>query len=197
MSDLVEDPDGRLHLPKPRVASDQFLKLVSQRRSSREFSSRELEPQLLADLLWAAFGVSNQDGYRTAPSARNWREIDVYVALSRGLYRFDPHRVTLEFVRNADLREASGQQEFVAVAPVSLIFVADHARMAGASAKERDFYGAADTGVISQNVYLYCASAGLATVVRGLIDRPMLARLMNLRPDQRITLAQTVGYPSA
>lgn len=105
MSDLVEDPDGRLYLPQPRVASDQFLKLVSQRRSSREFSSRELEPQLLADLLWAAFGVSNQDGYRTAPSARNWREIDVYVAMSRGLYRFDPHTMTLEFVR---CRSSSG-----------------------------------------------------------------------------------------
>jgi len=187
--------EAALHLPKPRREGNALLQLLGRRRSSRAFSDKEPEPQLLADLLWAAFGVSNRDGYRTAPSARNWREIDIYVALARGLYRFDAFAEDLMEVTESDLRGATGCQDFVGVAPVNLVYVADHARMGGASPKECDFYAAADTGAICQNVYLFCASAGLSTVVRGLIDRPALAKQMKLRPTQRVTLAQTVGYP--
>lgn len=89
----------------------------------------------------------------------------------------------------------TGRQEFVKDAPVNLIYVADFSRMGTATKEDRELYSAADTGFISENVYLYCASEGLATVVRGSIDRPALAKVMKLRPDQRIILAQTVGYP--
>lgn len=171
------------------------MHLLGWRRSSRSFSDRELDSQTLADLLWAAFGVSNREGYRTAPSARNWREIDVYVALVSGLYRFDAFAENLVEISQADLRTATGQQDYVGAAPVNLIYVADHNRMSGAAPNERDFYAAADTGAICQNVYLFCASVGLATVVRGLIDRHALAKQMKLGPAQRIILAQTVGYP--
>jgi nitroreductase len=187
--------DVEFHLPKARREGNAILELLARRRSSRSFSSRPLDSQLLADLLWAAFGVSNREGYRTAPSARNWREIDIYVALSHGLYRFDAVAEDLDRMTKTDMRAATGQQDFVSAAPVNLVYVADHDKMAGASQKERDFYAAADAGVICQNVYIFCASEGLATVVRGLIDRPALAKEMRLRPAQRVILAQTVGYP--
>jgi len=196
MAFLNPDVRADISLPKARVENSPLLELLQLRRSSREFADRPLDLQLLADLLWAAFGISNRDGYRTAPSARNWREIDIYVALAQGLYRYIPHTETLELVSREDVRASTGKQDFVARAPLNLVYVADREKMGGASSQEQDFYGAADAGVISQNVYLFCTSAGLATVVRGLIDRPALAKRMNLRPTQRVILAQTVGYPS-
>jgi SagB-type dehydrogenase family enzyme len=196
MALLIPDVRADISLPKARVENNPLLELLQRRRSSREFADRPLDLQLLADLLWAAFGISNRDGYRTAPSARNWREIDIYVALAQGLYRYIPHTETLELVSREDVRASTGKQDFVAPAPLNLVYVADREKMGGASSQEQDFYGAADAGVISQNVYLFCTSAGLATVVRGLIDRPALAKRMNLRPTQRVILAQTVGYPS-
>ncbi|MGZ5813626.1 MAG: nitroreductase family protein [Xanthobacteraceae bacterium] len=145
--------------------------------------------------MWAAFGLNRLDGHRTAPSARNWQEIDVYLALKRGLYLFDPHANVLRQVLAEDIRAATGMQDFVGTAPLNLVYVADLARMSASDRTEQRFYSAIDTGFISQNVYLFCASEGLATVVRGLVDRRSLAKLMQLRPQQRVIVAQTVGYP--
>jgi nitroreductase len=195
-SGLQQAADASLQLPKPRREGNALLELLATRRSGRSFAQRELEPQVLANLLWAGFGVSSRDGYRTAPSARNWREIDIYVAMAAGLYRYDAFGATLESVSGGDLRAATGHQDFAATAPVNLVYVADDEKMAGASAKEREFYAAADAGAICENVYLFCASVGLATVARGLIDRPGLERRMRLRPSQRVLLAQTIGYPA-
>ncbi len=194
---VVPPPDVALDvsLPKPRREGNPFLKILQERRSSREFANRPLDNQLLSDLLWAAFGVSNREGYRTAPSARNWREIEIYVALAQGLYRYRPESENLELVLREDVRAHTGHQDFVASAPVNLVYVADMEKMGDASERDWEFYAAADTGFVSQNVYLFCAATGLATVVRGLIDRPMLAQRMRLRPSQRVTLAQCVGYP--
>jgi nitroreductase len=191
-----EQNKARLHLPRPRREANSFMHLLSWRRSNRSFLDRELDSQILADLLWAAFGINNRDGYRTAPSAKNWQEIDVYVALVSGLYLFEAPTGDLLEVSRDDLRAATGQQDFVGLAPVNLIYVAEGDRMVGASPEEREYYAAADTGAICQNVYLFCASVGLATVVRGLINRSELAILMKLRHSQRIVLAQTVGYPA-
>ena len=152
--------------------------------------------ETLSDLLWAACGVNRPDGRRTAPTAVNWQEIDVYVAMADGLYLFDARAHTLRLVKKEDVRALTGMQSFVREAPVNLIYVADLARMGRASQADKEFYSATDTGFVSQNVYLYCASEGLATVVRGMVDREALSRAMGLRPDQRIVLAQTVGYPS-
>ena len=147
-------------------------------------------------MLWAAFGVNRPDsGKRTAPSAMNWQEIDIYVATVDGLYLYDAKRHALKPVLAEDIRALTGGQPFVREAPVNLVYVADFSRMGKAKADDKLFYSAADTGFISQNVYLYCASEGLATVVRGSIDRPDLAKVMRLRPDQRVVLAQSVGYP--
>jgi SagB-type dehydrogenase family enzyme len=173
------------------------MSVLKERRSTRAFSSRPLEPQTLSNLLWAAFGVNRpENGHRTAPSARDFREIDVYAASSEGVYRYDPEAHALERSRIGDIRAATGVQDFVASAPMNLVYVADFARVEAGSQAEKEFFAAADAGFIAQNVYLYCASAGLATVVRGLIDRRALAKQMALRPQQRIILAQSVGHPA-
>lgn len=170
---------------------------LSRRASARTFSSKALEAQTIADVLWAGFGVNRpDDGGRTAPSARNWREIDVYVALRDALYRYDPSLNRLDFVVAGDLRAATGVQDFVGEAPLNLVYVADYAKMEGVSQAERDVFAAADASFVAQNVYLFCASEGLATVVRALIDRSALAKAMRLERDQHVVLAQSVGYPA-
>ena len=173
-----------------------LMQVLKDRSSSREFSTEKLPPQVLSNMLWAAFGVNRADsGKRTAPSASNRQEIDIYVATADGLYLYDAKAHTLKPVLAEDIRAATGRQPFVQEAPVNLIYVADFSKMGEMTAEDKVFYSAANTGFISQNVYLYCASEGLATVVRGLIDRPALAKVMRLRPDQRVVLAQSVGYP--
>ena len=185
-------------LPEPDTNGGRpLMQVLKDRRTSREFSGRELSLQVLSDMLWAAFGINRpESGKRTAPSAVNWQEIDIYIALEPGLYLYDAGANVLQPVLGEDIRSATGQQAFVAGAPVNLIFVADYSRMGSTSEQTKDFYSATDTGFISQNVSLFCASEGLVTVVRGLIDRQALAERMDLRPDQKIILAQTVGYPN-
>ncbi|HSO72179.1 MAG TPA: nitroreductase family protein [Thermodesulfobacteriota bacterium] len=186
-----------IQLLKPQTEGGRPLMLVlKERKTSRTFSPEKLPQQMLSNLLWAAFGVNRPDsGRRTAPSALNWQEIDVYAATSDGLFLYDAKDHQLKPVLSKDLRALTGRQTYVQEAPVNLIFVADYSRMGQTTDEQKEFYGAADTGSIVQNVYLFCASEGLATGVRALIDRPALAKEMNLRSDQRIILAQSVGYP--
>jgi nitroreductase len=115
--------------------------------------------------------------------------------MAEGLYLYDAKNHVLNPVLLKDIRALTGKQDFVKDAPVNLIYVADFSKMVNASEEDKKLYSAADTGFISQNVYLFCASEGLATVVRGSIDREALAKAMNLRADQKIILAQTTGYP--
>jgi nitroreductase len=186
-------------LPKPWTEGGMpLMEALRKRRSTREFSGRPLSDQTLSNLLWAAFGVNREDGGRTAPSALNWQEVDVYVIRADGAWLFDARAGALTRVTNQDLRALAGTQGFVKTAPVNLLFVADYARM-GRNVPEADRIetAAADAAFISQNVYLFAASEGLATVVRGLIDRPVLAKALGLRDDQRIVLGQSVGYPKA
>ncbi|HPM76742.1 MAG TPA: SagB/ThcOx family dehydrogenase [bacterium] len=191
-----------IQLPAPQTDGGRpLMQALQERQSTREYAQDKLPPQVLSDLLWAADGVNRpDDGKRTAPSAMNWQEIDIYVALAEGLYLYEAKTHSLKLIVAQDLRRKTGKQGFVDDAPVNLIYVADHQRIglmskAVTSAEDRTLYTAADTGCIVQNVYLFCASAGLATVVRGWIDREELAKAMNLRNDQKIILAQTVGYP--
>ena len=174
-----------------------LMQVLKERKSSREFSSRDLPLQVLSDLLWAANGInrSDSDHNKTAPSAMNMQEIDIYVAKLDGLYLFDAKENRLIPIIREDIRALTGNQGFVKDAPINLIYVANLSKMSRLSTDNMDFYAATDTGFISQNVYLYCASEGLATVVRGLIDKVVLAKAMKLRMDQKIILAQTVGYP--
>jgi len=187
-----------IELPAPRQTGGMpLMQALADRHTSREFAERDLASQTLADLLWAAFGINRPDsGKRTAPSARNWQEIEIYVVTAQGAYRYDAAANALRAAVDGDLRGATGRQAFAAQAPVNLVYVADVERMRGAAEEDVPLYAGADTGFISQNVYLYCASAGLATVVRGNVDRTALAAALGLDEHHRVILAQTVGHPA-
>ena len=185
-------------LPPPRLDRGATLyQALNLRHSAREFAVTALPEGVLSTLLWCACGVNRPDtGGRTAPSAHNWQEISVYAALAQGLYRYDPAAHALHLAAASDLRALTGVQDFVATAPLDLVYVADFAKMTDASDADRVFLASADAAFIAQNVYLYCAQAGLAVVVRGLVDRAKLAPAMGLGPRERIVLAQTVGFPA-
>ena len=184
-----------MDLPPPRRSGGlPLMETLQQRRSRRTFTPDPLPEQTLSDLLWAAAGVNRPDlGGRTAPSAMNSQEVDVYAALPAGLFAYDCANHALRLVAAADVRRVTGYQDFVDTAALDLIYVADHGRMSLVPAAMRDGYAFAAAGAMAQNVYLYCASAGLASVIRAWFDHQGLARAMHLRPDQRLLLAQTVG----
>jgi SagB-type dehydrogenase family enzyme len=186
-----------IQLPKPQMDGGRpLMQVLKDRKSSREFSLEKLSLQVLSNLLWAASGVNRpESGRRTAPTAANWQEIDIYLAMAEGLYLYDAKSHLLKPVLAEDIRALAGRQLFVKDAPLNVIYVADFSRISRGTDEEKEFFSAADTGFIAQNVYLFCASEGLATVVRANIDKPTLAKTMKLGPDQKITLSQTVGYP--
>lgn len=167
------------------------------RRSQRAFSPRELPRYRLSRLLWAAYGINRASEHgRTAPSVSNSQEMDIYVAMADGWYRYDPEAPALVLCGRADLRAATGKQDYPGTAPVNLIYVANLARLPAEDHAERLLHAAFDAGHISQNVYLFCAAEGMATVARAWFDHAQLASLMGLGSGQRVMLAQTVGYPS-
>lgn len=185
-----------IKLPAPKTEGGMpLMQALKERESRREFSSRELPPEILSSLLWAAWGINRPDGHRTAPSARNLQDIDVYVAMSDGLYLYEAKNHQLKKILNEDIRAATGNQEYVAKAALNLIYVSDLARLKVTDPMAVEFFTGAHAAFLSQNVYLFCASEGLSTVVRGNIDKAALAKIMKLREDQKITLAQSVGYP--
>ena len=182
-------------LPAPQTDGGRpLMQALKDRKSTREFGGEKLPAQVLANLLWAGFGVNRPDGRRTAPSAMNWQEIDIYVVTAEGTYVYDAAKNQLQPVAKEDLRSLAGMQAFVATAPVNLVYVADMTKVTG-DAEGKELYTGADTGFIAQNVYLYCASEGLATVVRGSVEREALGKALKLKATQKIILAQTVGYP--
>jgi len=198
MSKIAVHEIGSIDLPAPQwERAEPLLKLLAQRRSSREFSPKSLPLEMLSALLWAAFGVNRSTtGGRTAPSAHNWQEVEVFAVLSDGAYRYDAAMHRLHLMRSGDLRALTGVQDFVGGAPLDLVYVADFAKMTDATEEQRTFFASADAAVIAENVYLFCAAVDLATVVRGLLDRRKLAAALGLTSSQRIVLAQTVGYPA-
>jgi nitroreductase len=170
------------------------MQALKARSSAREFKPDPLPQQTLSNLLWAAFGINRSDGKRTAPSPHNKQEIDIYVTLASGTYLYNAQKHALEQVTERDLRGLTGTQDFVKTAPLNLVYVADLAKLDGPDDLKLQWSGA-DTGFIGQNVYLFCASDSLATVIRGSFDGASLSKALKLRPDQRVVLSQTVGYP--
>lgn len=188
-----------MSLPPPRADGGlPLMQALARRQSQRAFSPEPLDDATLSDLLWAAAGVNRPElGGRTAPSAMNAQEIVLYAAMPQGLYRYDPVGHALQRVAASDVRAVTGYQDFVEVAALDLIYVADHGRMSLIGAGQRSAYAFAAAGAMSQNVYLACASMGLATVVRAWFDRDALTQAMHLGTDEQVLLAQTVGRPGA
>ena len=172
------------------------MEALKERHSTREFGTKKLSLQTLSNLLWAGFGINRpESGKKTAPSAVNWQEIDIYVALPEGVYIYDAKANILKQILAEDIRTVIGSQPFIKEAPIVLIYIADQSRMGKMDQNMKDFFSAANNGFISQNVYLFCASEGLSTVVIGMVDKPTLTKKLNLHPEQKIMLAQPVGYP--
>ena len=184
-------------LPAPQTEGGRpFMQVLRDRKTVREFSTNALSLQHLSNLLWAGGGINRpENGHRTAPSAMNSQEIDLYLLTREGAYVYEPKSQQLRLVAAGDLRAKTGGQDFIRQAPCALLFVADLPRLDKAAPSERPRYAWIDTGYMSQNVYLYCASAGLATVVHEL-DRAQLKDALKLKADQLIVLAQAVGYPA-
>ena len=190
-----------INLPAPvKSGGKPLMDALNERQSIREYKTDDLTQQQLSNLLWAGWGINRQaDMKRTAPSSRNMQEIDVYVALRSGLYLYDAVNNILKQIHNRDIRQLTGTQDFVATAPVNLVYVADMAKLGkkeGDQITDSNLLSSwANSAFISQNIYLYCASEGLGSVVRGLVPRDRLAPEMGLRSNQVIILAQTAGVP--
>lgn len=183
------------NLPAPQFPNFMpLMQALQERHSSRDFKLDELPVPFLSAILWAGFGVNRPDGKRTAPSALNVRDIDIFLVTGKGLFRYEAEQHSLHARLPGDLRPYSGTQGFPATVPLDLIYVSDYSRMA-ATDEERLQWSWAHSGFIAQNVYLACAALGLATVVRSSIDRQELGRRMELNQNQHITLAQSLGYP--
>ena len=188
--------DSSIKLPSPDTHGGiPLMEALSQRRSLREFARNELPLPVLSNLLWAAYGRNRPDGGRTAPSALNAQEVDIFVALPAGAYLYDASEHELHLVVASDLRRVTGYQDFVDDAPLDLVYVADYTRCSLVAVESREAYAFVCAGAITQNVYLFAASSGLATVIRAWIDRAAIADAMGLAPDQQVLLSQTVAYP--
>ena len=185
-------------LPSPRNEGGMpILTALKLRHSTREYSDRAVPVQTLSELLWAAFGINRPNGDRTAPYWRHAMVIDIYAVMAAGVWLYEPKAHALLPHLQGDFRTHTGLQDFVARAALELVYVAHGERMTDISPEDRRLYASVDAGFIGQNVYLFCASEGLATVFRGSVDYQKLARILKLPDQQFVTFAQTVGYPVA
>jgi len=184
-------------LPPPVMEGGMsVMQALNKRRSIRSFSTQPLSEQIMSNVLWAAFGVNRPEGAeRTAPSWRGSKETDVYVCTAAGVFLYEPKTHVLQQTLGTDIRAKTSSMVFAATAPAVLVYVADLSRMAKAPREEQVLNAHVDAGIVGQNVYLYCASAGLGTVILGSVDRAGLPQRMALREGQIVTFAQPVGHP--
>jgi len=184
-------------LPPPQLNRGKpLMQVFKERKTTREFASRDLSGADLSNLLWAGFGINRpKTGGHTAPSALNMQETSLYVCMARGVFVYDAKANVLKRISTKDIRKITGTQDYVGTAPVNVVLVADYARMGKVPQRtQQTILATADAAYISANMYLYCASEGLATVVRASIDKPVLAKELGLTSTQDIMLAQSVGY---
>jgi nitroreductase len=177
--------DIQLLTPR-KTGGKPLLDALNARQSNRDFSDKELSGQILSDLVWAAYGF-NRENKRTAPSSQDRQEIDLYVSLKTGIYFYDGKENKLVLKAKGNHQAKTGKQPFVEVAPVNFVFVANLDK------NSRDA-ALIDCGFISQNIYLFCASENLISVVRGSFDKEGLQSLLGLTEKQEVLLTQTVGY---
>lgn len=186
-----------ISLPLPdRKGGMPLMEALDKRCSTREFTGKDLPEQTLSNLLWAAWGINREESDKhTAPSSNNKQEIDIYVVKENGVFKFIPKGHSLEVVSGEDFRSFCGKQDFVASAPLNLVYVADLSRTDQKDYSVEPIASYSNVGFIAQNVYLFCASEGLGTVVRGWVDKDVLQGKLQLKPSQKIILAQTIGFP--
>lgn len=188
---------GDIKLPEPNTKGGKpLMEALMNRHSSREFSKDRLDLQTLSDLLWAANGYNRPaEKKRTAPSSMNYQEIDIYLSMHNGVFLWDAEKNILLQISDKDVRGDTGKQDFVKDAPLNIIYVANFSRAKDGKTERQVNTSYANTGLIAENVYLYCASAGLNVVIRGYFDSQELSKAMNLGNLQQIILCQTIGKP--
>jgi len=185
----------KLNAPN-KTKGEAVMKVFSERGSNREFAQKDLTPQDLSDLLWATNGINRPDGKRTAPSAKNVQDVDVYVIMKEGAYLYDASEHALKPVAKGDYRGAvAGPQDFVKTAPVSILLATELSRLGNTSAEHTKLMGAVDVGIVCQNINIACAGLGLATVPRATMDQEELRKVLKLTDTQLLLMNNPVGYP--
>lgn len=186
-----------IKLPQPKTSGGKpLLDALNDRHSSREFSNRNLSADTLSTLLWAADGYNRpSEKKRTAPSSMNYQEIIVYVSMASGVYKYNAEKNQLEPVLKEDIRALTGKQDFVKNAAINLIYIADYSKINKPLTDYQQKASYANSAFIAENVYLFCSSEGLATVIRASFDEVALSAKLKLGENQKIILCQTVGYP--
>lgn len=189
--------DKVIKLPKPDLnrKGGTVMRALSERHSTREYASKALSLSDLSDLLWAANGINRPEGKRTAPSALNKQDVDVYVILPEGSYLYDAKAHQLNLISEGDHRDAvAGGQAFVKEAPVSLVLISDVSRFGDTKNTRNQLMGAVDVGAVSQNISLFCTTAHLATVPRASMDIDKLKTVLQLKDSQIPMMNHPVGY---
>lgn len=183
-------------LPEPdKNVSMTLYQALQQRKSVREYSTKDIDDMKLSQLLWAAVGINRPDGHLTAPTAINAQDIIVYVCRKDGAYLYVAKDNALQKVSDKDLRKAvASSQTFAADAPVSLVIVTDNAKFRGGSTNGPTISGAIDAGYVSQNIDLACEALGLATVPRATMEKETLKKELKLSDSQNPILNHPVGY---
>lgn len=189
--------DKVIRLPKPNLnRNSEVMQAFANRHSTREYAEKALTLTDLSDLLWAANGINRpEEGKRTAPSAMNKQDVDVYVVLPEGTYLYEAKAHQLNLVAEGDHRGAvAGGQAFVKSAPVSLLLVSDLSRLGDAKNTHTQLMGAVDAGIVSQNISIFCSAAKLATVPRASMDTAKLKSVLKLTDTQLPLMNHPVGY---
>ena len=185
-----------ISLPTPVVNGGKpLMDCLLERKSSRDFSKTPIPIQILSDLLWGAYGINRtEEGKHTAPTARNWQDIEIYVIIPSGVYRYESTSHELKLLKIGDHSKTAGRQDFVSIAPLNIIIVSNFDKMGEMTVEDKKLYAGIHAGAVMQNIYLYCASVGLNTVARRLFNHDELAKIINLSSNKQIILTQTVGY---
>ncbi len=193
---VISQPKTKQLLPPVRKGGMPLMEALDKRCSTRDFTDKDLPEQTLSNLLWAAFGINREESDKhTAPSSNNNQEIDIYVVTAHGAFKYVPKGHLLELISDEDFRSVCGEQAYVATAAINLVYVTDLSRTDQKDLTAEPLASYSNVGFISQNVYLFCASEGLGAVIRGWINKEALQEKLQLKPNQKIILSQSVGFP--
>lgn len=193
---VISQPKTKQLLPPVRKGGMPLMEALDKRCSTRDFTDKDLPEQTLSNLLWAAFGINREESDKhTAPSSNNNQEIDIYVVTAHGAFKYVPKGHLLELISDEDFRSVCGEQAYVATAAINLVYVSDLSRTDQKDLNAEPLASYSNVGFIAQNVYLFCASEGLGAVIRGWINKETLQEKLQLKPNQKIILSQSVGFP--
>lgn len=192
----AQDPKTIILNPPDKTRGLPVMKALSLRASATEFDTTSLNLQDMSDLLWAANGINRpESGKRTAPSARNAQDIDVYAVMKSGVYLYNANKHCLDFITGGDHRAlVAGRQENFAVAPLFCVLVSDFSRFSSGDDSSKMVIAAYDAGIVSQNISIFCASVGLDTRVRASMDQEKLREILKLKDSQHLMLNNPVSY---